>query len=141
MYILPKDYMLSNNEFLNLAINTLENPPFSVEFISSQFEIETTNYVKTLNEMLNEERQIGKEEGMKEAMGKNRFEIGMTKTTIKNASTLFKNKCDKKILDMILGKKCFHSNDVFDYLMDEDDDTVVDFVLFLNKSKLLIVDK
>ena len=123
-YILPKDYTLSNNEFFNEAINVLGNIPLLVEIDLDEFENEKTKFNKKINEMVEEGIEQGREEGK-----------------IMSAYILFKEKCDKDFVLKIFGNKRLHSNNVVDCLENEDEETVVDFILFLNRNNFLIIDK
>ena len=87
---------------------------------------------KKIEDMVKEAEKIGKKKGLKKA------EII---SNIKIAFKFFKDKEKEEILLKILGDNFYHSNDVFDCLDKEDENLVDDFILFLNKNQILIVDK
>ena len=63
-YILPKDFILSNNSYFNKAIRILANIPIDIKNISLNLENDIQNY---LTELKNAELR-GKEEGRREGM-------------------------------------------------------------------------
>ena len=131
-FILPKGYILSSNSFLNQAIYTLEDIPVLLGIDALNFERDKKKYDKKIEDMVKEAEKIGKKKGLKKA------EI---KSNIIIAFKFFKDKEKEEILLKILGDNFYHSNDVFDCLDKEDENLVDDFILFLNKKHILIVDK
>ena len=159
-FILPKGYILSSNSFLNQAIETLEDMPVFLEIDALNFERDKKKYDKKIEDMVKkgekrgkkkgliEGRKEGLEEGMQKGLQKGRQEglqKGLQKgeiiSNIKIAFKFFKDREKDEILLKILGDNYYHSNDVFDCLDKEDENLVVDFILFLNKKHIFIVDK
>ena len=159
-FILPKGYILSSNSFLNQAIETLEDMPVFIGIDALNFERDKKKYDKKIEDMVKkgekrgkkkgliEGRKEGLEEGMQKGLQKGRQEglqKGLQKgeiiSNIKIAFKFFKDREKDEILLKILGDNYYHSNDVFDCLDKEDENLVVDFILFLNKNHILIVDK
>jgi len=159
-FILPKGYILSSNSFLNQAIETLEDMPVFIGIDALNFERDKKKYDKKIEDMVKkgekrgkkkgliEGRKEGLEEGMQKGLQKGRQEglqKGLQKgeiiSNIKIAFKFFKDREKDEILLKILGDNYYHSNDVFDCLDKEDENLVVDFILFLNKNHIFIVDK
>ena len=159
-FILPKGYILSSNSFLNQAIETLEDMPVFIGIDALNFERDKKKYDKKIEDMVKkgekrgkkkgliEGRKEGLEEGMQKGLQKGRQEglqKGLQKgeiiSNIKIAFKFFKDREKDEILLKILGDNFYHSNDVFDCLDKEDENLVVDFILFLNKNHIFIVDK
>ena len=159
-FILPKGYILSSNSFLNQAIETLEDMPVFIGIDALNFERDKKKYDKKIEDIfkkgekrgkkkgLIEGRKEGLEEGMQKGLQKGRQEglqKGLQKgeiiSNIKIAFKFFKDREKDEILLKILGDNYYHSNDVFDCLDKEDENLVVDFILFLNKNHIFIVDK
>ena len=159
-FILPKGYILSSNSFLNQAIETLEDMPVFIGIDALNFERDKKKYDKKIEDMVKkgekrgkkkgliEGRKEGLEEGMQKGLQKGRQEglqKGLQKgeiiSNIKIAFKFFKDREKEEILLKILGDNYYHSNDVFDCLDKEDENLVVDFILFLNKNHIFIVDK
>ena len=147
-FILPKGYILSSNSFLNQAIETLEDMPVFIGIDALNFERDKKKYDKKINDMIKEAEKRGKKKGLIEGR-KEGLEEGMQKglqkgeiiSNIKIAFKFFKDREKDEILLKILGDNYYHSNDVFDCLDKEDENLVVDFILFLNKNHIFIVDK
>lgn len=159
-FILPKGYILSSNSFLNQAIETLEDMPVFIGIDALNFERDKKKYDKKIEDMVKkgekrgkkkgliEGRKEGLEEGMQKGLQKGRQEglqKGLQKgeiiSNIKIAFKFFKDREKDEILLKILGDNYYHSNDVFDCLDKEDENLVVDFILFLNKKHVFVVDK
>ena len=159
-FILPKGYILSSNSFLNQAIETLEDMPVFIGIDALNFERDKKKYDKKIEDMVKkgekrgkkkgliEGRKEGLEEGMQKGLQKGRQEglqKGLQKgeiiSNIKIAFKFFKDREKDEILLKILGDNYYHSNDVFYCLDKEDEKLVVDFILFLNKNHIFIVDK
>ena len=127
-FILPKGYILSSNNFLNQAIETLEDMPVLLGIDALNLEDDKKKFDKKINDMIKEAENRG-------------LQKGEIISNIKNAFKFFKDREKEEILLKILGDNFYHSNDVFDCLDKEDENLVVDFILFLNKKHILIVDK
>ena len=147
-FILPKGYILSNNDFLNQAIETLEDMPALLGIDALNFERDKKKYDKKIEDIFKKGEKRGKKKGLIEGW-KEGLEEGMQKglqkgeiiSNIKIAFKFFKDREKEEILLKILGDNLHHSNDVFDCLDKEDENLVDDFILFLNKNQILIVDK
>ena len=147
-FILPKGYILSSNSFLNQAIETLEDMPVFIGIDALNFERDKKKYDKKIEDMVKKGEKRGKKKGLIEGR-KEGLEEGMQKglqkgeiiSNIKIAFKFFKDREKDEILLKILGDNYYHSNDVFDCLDKEDENLVVDFILFLNKNHIFIVDK
>ena len=151
-FILPKGYILSNNDFLNQAIQTLEDMPVFMGIDALNFERDKKKYDKKIEDIFKKGEKRGKkkgriegwkeglEEGMQKGLQKG-LEKGEIISNIKIAFKFFKDREKEETLLKILGDNFYHSNDVFDCLDKEDENLVVDFILFLNKKHIFIVDK
>ena len=147
-FILPKGYILSNNDFLNQAIETLEDMPALLGIDALNFERDKKKYDKKIEDIFKKGEKRGKKKGLIEGW-KEGLEEGMQKglqkgeiiSNIKIAFKFFKDREKEEILLKILGDNLHHSNDVFDCLDKEDENLVDDFILFLNKKHIFIVDK
>ena len=147
-FILPKGYILSSNSFLNQAIETLEDMPVFIGIDALNFERDKKKYDKKIEDIFKKGEKRGKKKGLIEGR-KEGLEEGMQKglqkgeiiSNIKIAFKFFKDGEKEETLLKILGDNFYHSNDVFDCLDKEDENLVVDFILFLNKKHIFIVDK
>ena len=147
-FILPKGYILSSNSFLNQAIETLEDIPVLLGIDAMNLEDDKKKFDKKIEDMVKEAEKRGKKkgliEGWKEGLEKG-LQKGLKKAEIISniiiAFKFFKDREKEEILLKILGDNFYHSNDVFDCLDKEDENLVDDFILFLNKNHILIVDK
>ena len=92
-YILPKDFILSNNSYFNKAIRILANIPIDIKNISLNLENDIQNYLTELKnaELRGKEegRREGKEEGKREGKEEGRRE-GIIEEKITSAFKLYK---------------------------------------------------
>ena len=128
-YILPKDFILSNNPYFNEAIRILANIPIDIKNISLNLENDIQNY---LTELKNAELR-GKEEGRRE---------GMIEEKITSAFKLYKGECESNFILEILGEIKLKVKDAISILdefaiTEEGEKQVIDFIMFLIKENIV----
>ena len=142
-YILPKNYILSNNTYFNQAISILSNIPIPIINNSINLENDIQNYFTELENAEKKGKRKGKKEGKREGKRegiKEGIREGITKEKITSAFKLYAGKCETKFILDILGKKKFNVNDVISILeefVEKDEEKVTDFILFLNENKFV----
>ena len=143
-FILPKNYLLSNNSLFNEAIEILCNIPSDIIESSIILDEELQKYLIYIEEEKEKEKEKGKREGIiiGRIEGKKEGKIegekeGRIKALIKISFELFQNNCEEKMILNIINNEKFNEKQIHLVLNNCDLTKSNNYIQFLLKNNLI----